>query len=746
MQTPKTRAATLEVPQRTPKTARQLKTSGTEADNSSSQSPMSKTPKGRSPKVDRRSPRTPTSEKQRPGKVSELETQLANLQAELKKAKDQLSQSESSKKQAHEEAEEAKKQLVEISEKLQESQCQLDEISASEESRIQELRKISQDRDRAWESELEAVKKHHSMDSAALTAAMNEVQKLKNQLEKVAESEANQAKYAEAAHGEMMKSKLELSDTLAKVEELRLQLKDSQDAEAKALETASQTREQLETLKSTEETLTLEKVKALEAYESLTMELEKSKSQVDLLEDNKTEVEKLRAELEGAERRYQEEYIQSTLQIRGAYELVEQTRTESCQKVSILEANLENLRAELEDLKVKLVEKEEKLQKISEENKNLNEKLREKETEQKGTESYEKVSILEANLENSKAELEDLKAKLVEKEEKLQNISEENNNLKEKLETIEITAVKDTEQIGTESCEKVSILEASLENSKAEMEELKAKLVEKEEKLQKISEENKNLNEKLTVKETEQTGTESYEKVSILEANLESSKAELEDLKVKLAEKEEKLHNISEENKHLNEKLEKTELIIKKDTDDVTDFKKLEADLENMKRVVFEKETELKYMTEENERLKMEKCQVDNEAVASAEAARISEKEAVMKVNYLTEEADKSSKKVVRVTEQLDLAQAANAEIETELRRLKVQSDQWRKAAEAATFMLSGANNNGKYMERTGSLDSHTIGGRLNSPLSEDMEDESPKKKNGNMLKKIGVLLKKSQK
>ncbi|XP_076885955.1 interactor of constitutive active ROPs 2, chloroplastic-like [Bidens hawaiensis] len=739
MQTPKTRAATLEVPQRTPKTARQLKTSGTEADNSSSQSPLTKTPKGRSPKVDRRSPRTPTSEKQRPGKVSELETQLANLQEELKKAKDQLSQSESSKKRAHEEAEEAKKQLVEISEKLQESKRQLDEISASEESRIQELRKISQDRDRAWESELEAVKKHHSMDSAALTAAMNEVQKLKCQLEKVADSEANQAKYAEAAHGEMMKSKLELSDTLAIVEELKLQLKDSQDSEAKALETASQTREQLETLKSTEETLKLEKVKALEAYESLTMELEKSKSQVDLLEDNKTEVEKLRAELEGAEKRYQEEYIQSTLQIRGAYELVEQARTESCQKVSILEANLENLRAELEDLKVKLVEKEEKLQKISEENKNLNEKLTEKETEQKGTESYEKVSILEANLENSKAELKDLKAKLVEKEEKLQNISEENNNLKEKLETIKITAVKDTEQIGTESSEKVLILEASLENSKAELEELKAKLVEKEEKLQKVSEENKNLNEKLTVKETEHSGTESYEKVSILEA-------ELEDMKAKLAEKEEKLHNISEENKHLNEKLEKTELITEKDTNDATDFKKLEADLENMKRVVFEKETELKYITEENERLKMEKCQVDNEAVASAEAARIAEKEAVMKVNYLTEEADKSSKKVARVTEQLDLAQAANAEMETELRRLKVQLDQWRKAAEAAASMLSGANNNGKYMERTGSLDSHTIGGRLNSPLSEDMEDESPKKKNGNMLKKIGVLLKKSQK
>ncbi|XP_023767841.1 interactor of constitutive active ROPs 2, chloroplastic [Lactuca sativa] len=562
MQTPKTRAVTLEVPQRTPKTARQLKTSGAEPENSSTQSPVTRTPKPRSPKVsERRSPRTPTSEKKRPGRVAELETQLANLQEELKKAKDQLSQSEASKKRANEDADVAKKELADMSEKLQDSQQQLDEISASEESRLQELRKISQDRDRAWESELEAVQKHHSMDSAALASAMNEIQKLKIQLEKLSESEANQAKYAESAHNDVLALRLELSETLAVVEELKTQLNDSKDSEAKALEIVSQTQEQLEAVKSTEEAMRSEKVKAMEACDSLTTELEKLKAeshgdaQVD--DEEESEVAKLRLALEGAEKRYQEEYIQTTLQIRSAYELVEQSRSESC----------------------------------------------------------EKVQILEANLEKSKAELEDLKAKLIEKEEKLQNVSEENKNLNEKL--------------------------------------------------------------KLT----------------------------------------------TDENKNTED-----------DNADVVELKRLEADLEDLKRVMIEKETELKNITEENKRLMMEKDQV-------AEG----EKEAVMKLGYLTEEAEKSGRKVVRVTEQLDLAQAANAEMEAELRRLKVQSDQWRKAAEAAAAMLSGGNN-GKFVERTGSLDSHTIGGKLNSPFSEDMEDESPKKKNGNMLKKIGVLLKKSQK
>ncbi|KAI3748389.1 hypothetical protein L6452_11423 [Arctium lappa] len=583
MQTPKSRAGTLEVPHRSPKTARQLKTSGAEPDNSSSQSPATRTPKARSPKVsDRRSPRTPTSEKKRPGRVSELETQLANLQEELKKAKDQLTELESWKKRANEDAEEAKKQLADMTEKLQDSQQQLDEISASEESRVQELRKISQDRDRAWESELEAVQKHHSMDSAALASAMSEIQKLKIQLEKVAESEAAQAKYAESAHNEMLTLRLELSETLAIAEELKNQLNDSKDSEARALEAVSQTQEQLEFLKSTEETLRSENLKAMEAYNSLTMEFEKSKAQVNSLEglvsklqensagdvddqeelkNVKYEVEKLQGALEGAEKRYQEEYIQSTLQIRSAYELVEQTRSESCQK----------------------------------------------------------VAVLEANLEKSKAEMEDLRAKLVEKEAKLQTTSEEN--------------------------------------------------------------------------------------------------------------------------KKLNEKLEKTELT-ENDTEHVVEVKRLEADLVDLKRVMLDKETELKKITEENERLIKEKNVVKDEAI---EAARNAEREAVMKVGYLTEEADKSSRKVVMVSEQLDLAQAANAEMEAEMRRLKVQSDQWRKAAEAAAAMLSGGNN-GKFVERTGSLDSHTIGGKLNSPFSEDMEDESPKKKNGNMLKKIGVLLKKSQK
>ncbi|KAG6583611.1 Interactor of constitutive active ROPs 2, chloroplastic, partial [Cucurbita argyrosperma subsp. sororia] len=61
-----------------------------------------------------------------------------------------------------------------MSAKLEESQQQVLELSAFEEDRVQELHKLSQDRDRAWESELKAVQKQHAMDVAALASTMND--------------------------------------------------------------------------------------------------------------------------------------------------------------------------------------------------------------------------------------------------------------------------------------------------------------------------------------------------------------------------------------------------------------------------------------------------------------------------------------------------------------------------------------------------------------------------------------------
>ncbi|KAK4342982.1 hypothetical protein RND71_038798 [Anisodus tanguticus] len=589
MQTPKGRTVSVEVPQRTSatlKTARKLKTPGSDADSVSSPNPANRTPKDRSPKVvSRRSPRSPVIEKKRPGKASDLETQLVQLQDELKKAKDQLSSSESLKKKAQQDADEAKKQLAVMSEKLEDSKKELLELSDSEEARLIELRKISQDRDRAWQSELEAIQKQRELDSAALASAMNEIQKLKIQLDRVSDSEVAQAHHAESAYDEIQSLRIELTKTLTLVENLTDQLNDSKESEACSLEEVSKAQMQPEVAKITEDTLRSEGLKAMEACRTLSLELEKSKDRVPSLEELvsklqsgpvdssegngvnveadklkielsniQVEVSQLRAALEDSERKYQEQYIQSTLQIRSAHELMERTKSESTQREAKWEAKLNEAKSEMEELKEQLSLHIEQMQ------------LDDKEFE------------LAAQLKISESILGDLRENLLDKETELQSLMEENEQLKSEIENKELDSTK-----------------------------------------------------------------------------------------------------------------------------------------------------------------------VSDEALALVEEAKNAEREALMKLGDLTEEADKSSRKVTRVTEELDAVQAANSEMETELRRLKVQCDQWRKAAEAAASMLSTGNSE-KYVERTGSLDYHTIGGKLGSPLLvDDLDDDSPKKKN-NMLKKIGFLLKKGQK
>lgn len=556
-------------------------------------------------------------QKKRPSRISELETQVSHLQEELKKAKDQLSSSELWKQQSQQDAEESKNKLLAVSSELEESQLQLQELSASEEARVVELQKISKERDQAWQSELEAVQRQNSVDSAALASAMNEIQQLRVQLGMVAESGSAQTKNKESANEELESLKANLAETLSLVANMKNQLQDCKESEAQAQALVGETLLQLETARQTVEVLKSDSMKSMEAYNSVASELDQSRARVNFLEELvsklknisgdvsqnpagdhnielelgkdqetgesikikaelhslKSEVARLRSALEIAESKYHEEQIRSTVQIRSAYELVEQIKSGS----SLREA------------------------------------------------------ALEAELKKKKADVEELKANLMDKETELQGISEENEGLNLKLEK-------------SLSCQREYELEKELKKLNERVSELRANLMDKETELQSISEENEML--KLEIKKRE-----------------------------------------------------------------------------------------------------MDRGKANDHVVAEVEAAKAAEREALMKLGIVMEEADKSNRRAARVTEQLEATQAANSEMEAELRRLKVQSDQWRKAAEAAAAMIS-AGNNGKFMERTASLDSNynSIAGKIGSPYSEDMEDDLLKKKNGNMLKKIGVLWKKPQK
>ncbi|MQM02607.1 hypothetical protein Taro_035375 [Colocasia esculenta] len=476
MQASKSRSGSSDVPQKTsPITPRstQTKVAGHESGSATSTHHLTRTPTDRSPKIiDRKSPRSPASEKKRISRVSELESQLTQAQEDLKKTKEQLSSSESSKRRVLQEADESKKQHLAVATKLEDAKRQLLELSASEDARIQELRKLSQERDRAWQSELEAVQKQNSVDSAALASAMNEIQKLKLQMETVVNCEAAQAKQAELAHSELQALKEDMAETLSLMEMLKAEHDDCEKVEAEYQTLVNETQMQLQVANSTIETLRSDGAKVMESFKTVCAELVASGSRINLLEEtvrklqeeNSTEkcsltssdsasddnelrtgfrflqleVEKLKSALETAEMRFQEEQVKSIVKICAAFELAERVKAE-CRLMEAereLEDNESN--AGIAELKTTLVDKETELSRMSDLNEKLNEDIKKLRVTQH-------ASNLESKLKIYAADITELRASLQDKDTRVQRISEENKKLKLELQKIEAAVDKSAE-------------------------------------------------------------------------------------------------------------------------------------------------------------------------------------------------------------------------------------------------------------------------------------------------------------
>ncbi|MED6180083.1 hypothetical protein PIB30_006895 [Stylosanthes scabra] len=258
----------------------------------------------------------------------------------------------------------------------------------------------------------------------------------------------------------------------------------------------------------------------------------------------------------------------------------------------------------------------------------------------------------------------------------------------------------------------------------------------------------------------EQMKLESSQRESQLEGELRRKKAEIEDLKGNLMDKETELQCILEENEKLNAKLEMNLSSQRKHENELEmEIQRLNECVAEMKAKLMDKETTLERLSEENQVLKnMEFNKVLSESVAAEiEAAKAVECVAAVKLGIAMEEADRSNQKAARVAEQLEAAQGLKSEMEAELRRVKIQCDQWRKAAETAASLLSTGKD--KLSERSLSLDNKYN----NIPLmnnnkyesycddiiiddDDDDDDDFHRKKYGNMLKKIGILWKKPQK
>ncbi|MFS7995224.1 putative interactor of constitutive active ROPs [Helianthus anomalus] len=156
-----------------------------------------------------------------------------------------------------------------------------------------------------------------------------------------------------------------------------------------------------------------------------------------------------------------------------------------------------------------------------------------------------------------------------------------------------------------------------------------------------------------------------------------------------------------------------------------------------LKMKMEEKDKRLEAFSQENENLKSQL----SEAVVKDEKLNL-------RLSQIEQEFKKSQNDGTQLKEKLKEVEGAKEALETEMKRLRVQTEQWRKAADAAAAILSGGadmNDGRRVSERCGSMEKHYGGvfdGYVGSPGLGDELDDGLKRK-GSGIRMFGDLWKK---
>ncbi|KAJ8485878.1 hypothetical protein OPV22_018363 [Ensete ventricosum] len=137
-------------------------------------------------------------------------------------------------------------------------------------------------------------------------------------------------------------------------------------------------------------------------------------------------------------------------------------------------------------------------------------------------------------------------------------------------------------------------------------------------------------------------------------------------------------------------KPEKDETVAAKEVEEKTEEEQsqtveLRTEMVELKSKLLEKTTEVGILLEENVLFKRRAAEEIANATA---AARAKEEELMTKLRSAAVELKQSKAKEELLTEQLQAAEGAKSALEVEMNRLRVQTEQWRKAAEAAAAAL----------------------------------------------------------
>ncbi|XP_074575790.1 interactor of constitutive active ROPs 4-like [Curcuma longa] len=140
--------------------------------------------------------------------------------------------------------------------------------------------------------------------------------------------------------------------------------------------------------------------------------------------------------------------------------------------------------------------------------------------------------------------------------------------------------------------------------------------------------------------------------------------------------------------------------------------KREEKEVVILKAKLLEKEKEVAVLLEEN---MIFKIKAEEEAKQLAESAQAKQEHLTAQLNSMEKELQDSKTKEQQLSSQLEAAEAGKAALEMDLKRMKVQMEQWRKAAEAAAEVLTAGNDASEEMgdtslaERCSSMDKHLV-------------------------------------
>ncbi|XP_031497892.1 WEB family protein At5g16730, chloroplastic-like [Nymphaea colorata] len=277
------------------------------------------------------------SEKRAVTKGSVLHEQLGQAQVDLKKAKDQLAMAEDAKSRALEELREMKKMAEEANLRLSEvlsKQKHVQEDSEMAKPRDDEQRASImsvQKKEQAWQLELEELQKQQSLDSAALLATKQDLERATKELSVALEAKAfalNQAeearKMADANAKRIQDLSVELAfltesresasdsrtaaekgkerkgepETVTLLENLKLELISLRDSESQARSSLRESKERIEMLEEEIEISKKSESKVIESMISLTEQLEDTKMS---LQDANLEISSLKEKMEALE-------------------------------------------------------------------------------------------------------------------------------------------------------------------------------------------------------------------------------------------------------------------------------------------------------------------------------------------------------------------------------------------------------------------------------------------------------------